>query len=125
MSSTVQTATVGEINVKTKKKRPVPRWLLPRNWAPPAVAFLIVTGLWEIIAAWNPYLLPRLPAVLGSLASKPEMYFSNFLVTLQEVAVGAGAGILGGFILAVIMCRSEERRVRKEGRSWWSVGSRS
>lgn len=105
MSSTVQTAVVGNVNMRTKKKkRLTPRWMLPRNWAPPAVAFLLVIVLWQVIALWNPYLLPKLSEVFGSLAAKPDMYFSNFLVTLQEVAVGAGAGILGGFLLAVIMC---------------------
>jgi NitT/TauT family transport system permease protein len=31
------------------------------------------------------------------------MYWSNFLVTLLEVVVGASAGILAGFLLAVVM----------------------
>jgi NitT/TauT family transport system permease protein len=73
------------------------------NWGPPAITFLIVAVLWQLVALNNPYVLPTLDAVGNSFASDPKMYWSNMLVTSQEIAIGAGAGILGGFLLAVAM----------------------
>lgn len=73
------------------------------GFVPPLIAFALVFLLWELVARLNPHVLPSLGAVGGSLAEDPQMYVQNFLVTLQEVAVGAGVGILGGFLLAVAM----------------------
>jgi len=73
------------------------------DWGPPAVTFVIVAVLWQLVAINNPYVLPTLDAVGSSLASDPGMYWANLLVTCQEVVVGAGAGIICGFLLAVAM----------------------
>lgn len=74
------------------------------NWGPPALTFVIVALLWQFVAINNPYVLPTLDAIGTSLASDPQMYWANTLVTCQEIAVGAGAGIMLGFLLAAAMC---------------------
>lgn len=78
-------------------------WSHPYIWAPPVVVFAIVLALWELTAIIDPYVLPRIETVIASLVTDPMMYIQNFLVTLQEVAIGATSGILAGFGLAVLM----------------------
>ncbi|MET0862288.1 MAG: ABC transporter permease [Mycetocola sp.] len=85
----------------------VARWLNPRVWGPTAIVFMIVAALWQIIAFTNPYILPTLGEVAASLLEDPGMYWQNFLITLQEVVVGAGAAIVLGYLLAVIMSEFE------------------
>ncbi|GHA09967.1 nitrate ABC transporter permease [Devosia pacifica] len=72
-------------------------------WGPPIVTFAIVAVIWQLLALGNPYVLPTLDAVGSNIVSNPGMYWQNFLVTAQEIAIGAGAGILAGFVLAVLM----------------------
>ena len=79
------------------------RWTRWRSWTPPAITFAVAAALWQVLAVNNPYVIPTLDAVWGSLAGEPGMYWANLLVTLQEVVIGAGAGILFGFLLAVLM----------------------
>lgn len=79
-------------------------WMRPRIWVPTTLTFIVVALLWELVAALNPYILPSLGSIGASLADNPLMYWNNFLVTLQEVAIGATGGILAGFLLAVLMC---------------------
>ncbi len=76
------------------------RW---RTWLPTVITFAIAALLWQVVALSNPYVIPTIDAIWGSLVGEPMMYWSNFLVTAQEVLVGATAGILAGFLLAVIM----------------------
>ena len=83
------------------------RWLNPRVWGPTAIVFVVVAVLWQIIAFTNPYILPSLGEVAASLLEDPAMYWQNFLITLQEVVVGAGAAIVLGYLLAVIMSEFE------------------
>ncbi|WGW13253.1 ABC transporter permease [Saxibacter everestensis] len=78
-----------------------------RVWAPPAITFLAVGLLWQIVALANPFVIPTIDAIAASIAADPQMYWSNLLVTLLEVAVGAGAGIVAGFLLAVVMAEFE------------------
>ena len=80
------------------------RW---RLWVPPAITFLVVGVLWQVVALANPYVIPTIGDIWASLAGDPEMYWSNMLVTLQEVLVGAAAGILIGFAIAVVMAEFE------------------
>jgi len=87
----------------TKLPPATPKWARPRNWLPPAVAFVIVAGLWQLVAVLDPYVLPRIEKVVASLLGDPNMYLANFLVTLQEVLIGSAIGILAGFGLAVVM----------------------
>ncbi|MFT2816830.1 ABC transporter permease [Leifsonia sp. A12D58] len=87
--------------------RSVARWLNPRVWGPTAVVFVVVAVLWQVVAFTNPYILPSLGEVAVSLLEDPGMYWQNFLITLQEVVVGAGAAIVLGYLLAVIMSEFE------------------
>lgn len=73
------------------------------NWGLPALTFVVVAALWQFVAVTNPYVLPTWGAIGQSLMSDPGMYWANLLVTGQEIAIGAGAGILIGFLLAVAM----------------------
>ena len=73
------------------------------DWLPPAITFVVVAVAWQLVAINNPYVLPTLDAIGNSMANDPRMYWANMLVTSQEIAVGAGAGILVGFLLAVAM----------------------
>lgn len=73
------------------------------TWLPPLIAFAVAGLLWQLVAITNPYVIPTLDAIGASLVSDAGMYFSNLLVTAQEVVIGAAAGILGGFLLAVVM----------------------
>jgi NitT/TauT family transport system permease protein len=71
---------------------------------PTMVTFIAVALLWQFVAYANPYVIPTLDAIGNSLMSSPQMYWTNLLVTGQEIAIGASMGIFAGFILAVIMC---------------------
>lgn len=73
------------------------------DWALPATTFVVVAVLWQVVAISNPYVLPTLDAIGRSLFENPGMYWANLLVTCQEIVIGAGAGILFGFLLAVAM----------------------
>ncbi|MGW9182901.1 ABC transporter permease [Agromyces sp. NPDC055661] len=101
------TATVAAVELAESGSRHagrrLPKWADWRVWLPTAVTFAIAALLWQFVAITNPYVIPTLDAIWGSLASDPEMYWTNFLVTLQEVVIGAASGILAGFLLAVVM----------------------
>jgi len=73
------------------------------GWWPAVAAFLLVAVLWQLVAIKNPYILPTLGDIAGSIIDDPVMYRDNLLVTCHEIAIGAGAGILCGFLLAVLM----------------------
>lgn len=81
----------------------MPSWLKWTNWVPTLVTFLIAGVLWQIVAWTNPYVIPTLDAIAGTLIDDAGMYWQNFLVTLLEVVVGASGGIIAGFLVAVIM----------------------
>lgn len=74
-----------------------------RAWLPTVITFALAAALWQLVSIANPYVLPGLEEIGGSLLKSPDMYAANFLVTLQEVVVGAVAGVLAGFLLAVAM----------------------
>lgn len=94
------TATASVIVVKRKTLLQKIGWHI---WLPPLVAFLILGTVWQFVAISNPYVVPRAEAIVASLFKSPEMYWVNFLVTAKEIVIGAGAGIIGGFLLAVFM----------------------
>lgn len=87
-------------------RRGIPPWLRWGAWLPTLITFVIAAALWQIVAWTNPYVLPTLDAIAGSLGEDVGMYWSNFLVTLLEVVVGAAIGIVAGFLLAVVMAES-------------------
>jgi len=72
-------------------------------WLPAAVTFILVAVFWQLVAIYDPYMLPTLGDIALSFAEDPVMYWDNLLVTGQEIVIGAGAGILCGFLLAVLM----------------------
>lgn len=84
-------------------RRRVPAWLSWRAWLPTVVAFGVTATIWQLVATANPFVIPTLQEVWASLAGAPEMYWTNFQVTLNEVAIGATSGIIAGFLLAVVM----------------------
>ncbi len=84
-------------------RRGMPPWLRWGAWLPTLVTFVVAAALWQIVAWTNPYVLPTLDAIAGTLSEDAGMYWSNFLVTLLEVVVGAAIGIVTGFLLAVVM----------------------
>ncbi|WP_449282724.1 ABC transporter permease [Leucobacter sp.] len=79
----------------------------PRGWVPAVLSFAVAALLWQVVAWNHPFVLPPLERIAGSLLAAPQMYAANFLITLQEVLVGAAAGVLVGFALAVAMCEFE------------------
>ena len=97
------TATLATARLKAQPRRGIPPWLRWGSWGPTLITFVIAALLWQVVAWTNPYVLPTLEAVGASLVDDAGMYWSNFLVTLLEVVVGAAAGILAGFLLAVVM----------------------
>lgn len=97
------TATLATARLKARPRRGIPSWLRWGSWVPTLITFVIAALLWQVVAWTNPYVLPTLEAVGASLVDDAGMYWSNFLVTLLEVVVGAAAGILAGFLLAVVM----------------------
>lgn len=97
------TATLATARLKAQARRGIPGWLRWGSWGPTLITFVIAALLWQIVAWTNPYVLPTLEAIGASLVEDAGMYWSNFLVTLLEVVVGASAGILAGFLLAVVM----------------------
>lgn len=74
-----------------------------RTWLPTVITFVIAAALWQFVATANPFVIPTLDAIGASLMSDAGMYWSNMLVTAQEVIIGATAGIAAGFVLAMIM----------------------
>lgn len=90
--------------VATTRRKPGLGW---RIWLPPAITFIVFGALWQVTAIANPYVIPTIDGIVMSLIDDPQMYGINFLVTLQEVAIGAAAGILAGFLIAVVMAEFE------------------
>lgn len=98
------TATIAAATARAAGPRQgMPPWLRWGSWVPTLITFVIAAVLWQVIAWTNPYVLPSLGDIGASLIGDASMYWSNFLVTLLEVVVGAAAGILAGFLLAVVM----------------------
>lgn len=83
-----------------RRRRARIRW---RTWLPAAATFVVAAVLWQVVAVANPYVIPTLGAIGQSLVSDPGTYWSNLLVTLQEIAIGAGGGIIAGVLLAIVM----------------------
>lgn len=100
---TMPDSTANLLTAPAGRRRGVPSWLRWGAWLPTLVTFAIAAALWQVVALTNPYVIPTLDAVAVSLVTDADMYWSNFLITLLEVVVGAASGILAGFLLAVVM----------------------
>ena len=84
-------------------RRSIWSYVALEHWLAPAIAFIIVGAIWQMLALGNPYVLPTIDAIGASLAKDPQMYWANFLVTGQEILVGASVGIFAGFVIAILM----------------------
>lgn len=100
------TEAVASVAAVTPRRR-LPRGMGWRLWVPPAITFVLAAALWQVVAIANPYVIPTIDSIVLSLVDDPQMYGVNFLVTLQEVVIGAAAGILAGFVIAVVMAEFE------------------
>jgi len=97
-------APIGSARSADGPKRPNPSKLIGLGvWLPSLITFVAASVLWQLVSLYNPYVIPSLDAIGRSLASDAGMYWGNFLVTAQEVVIGAAAGIIAGFVLAVVM----------------------
>jgi NitT/TauT family transport system permease protein len=85
------------------RRRSVPGWFRPKIWLPPLVALALLALAWQLYALHNPYVIPRIQQVLGSLVDRPHFYLTNALTTLQEALVGAACGMGVAFGLALLM----------------------
>jgi NitT/TauT family transport system permease protein len=72
-------------------------------WLPPLIAFAIAVALWEWYASGHHHAIPTIGAVWHSLKGQPGIYWSDFKTTVKEIGVGAGGGIVSGFMLAILM----------------------
>ncbi len=70
---------------------------------PPLVALALICLVWQLVALHNRSLIPTLPQIFSELSGHPGLYGRDLLVTLNEVAVGAGCGMAAAFVLAVAM----------------------
>ncbi|GCB52267.1 ABC transporter permease [Streptomyces sp. NL15-2K] len=83
-------------------RRPWPAWVRPGIWLPTVAALAVAGGLWTLIAAGNPYVLPRLPAVGEALVGDPELFVSNAGATLKVALLGLLLGFVAAYAVAVI-----------------------
>ena len=70
----------------------------------PALAVVILLGAWESyvdLGAVDPSLLPAPHAMASALWNNADLLWRNFTVTAEEVVLGLGLALLGGFALAV------------------------
>jgi NitT/TauT family transport system permease protein len=79
------------------------RRLRLRVWLPPLIAFGVVALAWELYAGAHPFAIPTFERISDSLTASPHDYWSNFLTTLREIAIGGGGGIVAAFLLAILM----------------------
>ncbi|HEY3809037.1 MAG TPA: ABC transporter permease subunit [Steroidobacteraceae bacterium] len=67
----------------------------------PAVTFVLLGLLWQVIAFNQRSILPPLDAVASDLAARPGFYLSNLWVTMYAALVGFALGALLAVLLAV------------------------
>ncbi|WP_458097910.1 ABC transporter permease [Roseomonas sp. WA12] len=68
----------------------------------------LAAAVWEgAVLAFNirPDYLPRLSAILATIAEAPEAYVAGFLRTLAETLIGFSAGVLVGMLNGVLFLR--------------------
>lgn len=78
------------------------------TWLPPLAAAALLVAAWQLVATHEPpHTVATVPATLDALGHEPGMFWSNTLVTLQEVAVGLASSFVVAFALAVAMVHVE------------------
>jgi NitT/TauT family transport system permease protein len=92
------TAPVGRSAVVTVARR-----VRLRVWLPALIAVAAVAIAWELYASAHPFAIPTIERIWNSLSASPSLYWSNFLTTLREIAIGGGGGIAAAFLFAVLM----------------------
>ena len=83
------------------------RWrsLRMQLWVPPIVGFGLITLVWQLYAVHNQYVIPTIPQIVDQYRTQPGLYWHDALVTMQEAMVGASCGMMGAFLLAILMSR--------------------
>jgi NitT/TauT family transport system permease protein len=72
----------------------------------PVSALAVAVACWwalTVVLALPPYILPSPVAVGERLASNPGLYLSHAVETLRKIAVGGTAGVIAGFVLALLV----------------------
>jgi NitT/TauT family transport system permease protein len=82
---------------------PLTKRLRLSTWLPPLIAIAVAAIIWQLYAVHNKYVIPTIPAILGALKDEPGLFWSNFLVTLREIGIGAACGLGAALVLAVLM----------------------
>lgn len=105
--SAVEQAATTPASTQTRKSRAGAGWasrLRVGAWLPALVTFATLALVWEVVAHEKPFIIPPMGNVWDSIVNDPGAYWHNLLRTLQEVVVGGGVAIVGGYLLAVLMC---------------------
>ena len=74
----------------------------PGVWVPTVLALGVVGLAWQLVAADNPYILPKLPEVAAAFVGDPLLYLANAWATLQIALIGLLYGFGVAFVLAVL-----------------------
>ncbi|HET9690746.1 MAG TPA: ABC transporter permease subunit [Acidimicrobiales bacterium] len=77
-----------------------------RRVVPPLVLVAVLAAAWQLVAASNPYLLPRPSATLAQLADHPGTYLDTARATVVEAALGLLVGGAVAVALAVATVQS-------------------
>jgi NitT/TauT family transport system permease protein len=89
-----------------RSARRVLRFRVVRRSAEALVAFVLLTGLAELVLRLldvKTYLVPKPSTVAQELWRSKHLLFTNSLVTLHEVLVGFAVAAVGGLVLAVLI----------------------
>lgn len=90
-------------------KRKFQNTIKNRIW--PLLAICVLLGIWQFVSGTGiveKYLLPSPLDVVKAFISEFPMLMENAKVTMIEALLGLGAGILVGFLFAVVMDRFEK-----------------
>lgn len=71
-----------------------------RRLLAPALTFLLLGLLWQLVAARQSAILPPLDAVAGDVVARPLFYLSNLTVTLSSALLGFAIGGIAAIALA-------------------------
>ncbi len=74
------------------------------NWAPPAIVFAAMLGLWEFVVRYRaipPYILPAPSLIATTLVKDWDTLSASMLVTLSITFEALSAAVFGGVVLAL------------------------
>lgn len=90
-----------------------------RRWLLPALVFVLLTGTWQLAASTGAIaealnlegiLVPSPSEIASSIWENRGLLAENAWVTLREVVLGFGCGVLAGALFAVLLHLSETLR---------------